>query len=80
MSDLQDKWDYDREAVYIESGHGEVTTGAMRYAHRHMAELEAEVATLRQVLESFTSNSSVQTSHPSECQEAENVLKEQGHE
>jgi hypothetical protein len=46
MSDLQDKWDYDREAVYIESGHGEVTTGAMRYAHKRIAELEAYIVDL----------------------------------
>ena len=48
MSDLQDKWDYDREAVYIESGHGEVTTGAMRYAHKRIAELKAQLASAEQ--------------------------------
>ena len=47
MSDT-DKEDYEREAAYIESGHGEVTTGTMRYAHKRIAELEAQLASAEQ--------------------------------
>jgi len=47
MSDIDDKRDYDIEATFIQSGHGQVTTGVMRYAHKRIEELEAENAKLK---------------------------------